>query len=142
MIAKLEALIMALTLFFVGLFYGDEPVKVEFTATTSETMISAGDSFYIDYTCINKGKPFKGFCQDTPIINFVNSETNEIINKYSVEGIFSDCAGHYFLVKTDDAFCGGSLKITFPEDIASGTYDIVLSMYDCVQVFENAIKIK
>ena len=45
MIAKLEALLMALTLFFVGLFYGDEPVKVEFTATTSETIISAGRAF-------------------------------------------------------------------------------------------------
>ena len=141
MIVKLKALLMALTLFFVGLFYGDEPVKVEFTATTSETIISAGDSFYINYTCINKGKPFKGFCQDTPKINFINSETNERA-KYSFDGISSDCAGHYFLVKTDDAFCGGSLKITFPEDIASGTYNIVISMYDCVQTFENAITIK
>ena len=141
MIAKLEALIMALTLFFVGLFYGDEPVKVEFTAVTSETMISAGDSFDIDYTCINKGKPFKGFCKDAPIINFINSETNEKA-KYSFDGISSDCAGHYFLVKTDDAFCGGSLKITFPEDITPGTYDITLSMYDCTQVFEDAITIK
>ena len=34
MIAKLEALLMALTLFFVGLFYGDEPVKVEFNYGT------------------------------------------------------------------------------------------------------------
>ena len=141
MMTKFEALIMALTLFFVGLFYGDEPVKVEFTATTSETAISAGDSFYIDYTCINKGKPFKGFCHDAPFINFVNSDTNEKA-KYSFDGISSDCAGHYFLVKKGDTFCGGSLKITFPEDIASGTYNIVLSMYDCIQVFENAIKIK
>lgn len=139
---SLKALIMALTLFFVGLFYGDEPVKVEFTATTSETIISAGDSFYINYTCINKGKPFKGYCHDTPTINFVNSETNEIINKYSFDGISSDCEGHYFLVKTDAVFCSGSLTITFPKDVASGTYDIILSMYDCVQVFENAITIK
>lgn len=141
MIAKLEALIMALTLFFVGFFYGDEPIKVEFTAATSETVISAGDSFDIEYTCINKGKPFKGFCQDTPIINFVNSETKETI-KYSLEGIFSNCAGHYFLVKKGDTFCGGSFKITLPEDITPGTYDITLSMYDCVQVYENAITVK
>lgn len=141
MIAKLEALIMALTLFFVGLFYGDEPVKVEFTVIASETVISSGDCFDIDYTCINKGKPFKGFCQDTPMINFVHSETNENI-PYSLEGIFSDCAGHYFLVKTDDLFCNGRLTITFPKDVPSGTYDITLSMYDCVQTFENAITIK
>lgn len=142
MIAKLEALIMALTLFFVGLFYGSEPVKVEFTATVSETEVTAEESFRIDYTCINKDKPFKGFCHDTPTINFVNSETNEIINKYSFDGISSDCEGHYFLVKTDDVFCRGSLTITFPKDVAPGIYDITLSMYDCVQTFENSITIK
>lgn len=141
MTTALKSFFMAIILFFVGIFYGGEPVKVEFTATMSETEITVGDSFRIDYTCINKGKPFKGFCKDAPIINFINSETNEKA-KYSFDGISSDCDGHYFLVKTDDAFCGGSLKITFPEDIAPGTYDITLSMYDCTQVFEDAITIK
>lgn len=141
MTTALKSFFMAIILFFVGIFYGGEPVKVEFTATTSEIEISAGDSFEFAYTCINKGKPFKGFCQDTPVINFVNSETNETA-KYSFDGISSDCDGHYFLVKTDDVFCSGGLTITFPEDTSPGTYNIKLSMYDCVQIFENAITIK
>jgi len=141
MTTALKSFFMAIILFFVGIFYGGEPVKVEFTATMSETEITVGDSFRIDYTCINKGKPFKGFCHDKPSIQFINSETNEKA-KYSYDGISSDCDGHYFLVRKDDVFCSGGLTVTFSEDTPTGTYDIVISMYDCVQIFEDVITIK
>lgn len=136
-----KALIMAITLFFVGIFYGNEPVNVEFTVVTTEAEVALEDSFSINYTCINKGKPFKGFCKDEPSIQFINSETNEKA-KYYYDGISSDCDGHYFLVRKDDVFCSGGLTVTFSEDTPTGTYDIVISMYDCTQVFENAITIE
>lgn len=57
-IYKIEAIILAITLFFVGVVYGDEPIEVEFTCDKVTVYEEEGFAL-VEVTAKNVGRPFK-----------------------------------------------------------------------------------
>lgn len=86
---KVEAFFIAVYLFFAGLIYGEEPVKLEFSYDIpSEVYVyEPGDTIEINVTVKNVGRPFeerifRGATNDTVI--YLEKETEKFVADISM----------------------------------------------------------
>ncbi len=138
---KIEALFIAIYLFFAGFIYGDEPVKLEFTYDIpSEIYIyEPGDAVEINLTVKNVGRPFKEstYFSNLLSIKVFNPEDNtDIYNEDAV--ILPDETLWLFNhneVKTFKVVCFIS------DDSTKGMYDLTVN-YKTEETFKNVFEVK
>lgn len=139
---KITAVFFAVYFFFVGLSYGDEPVKIEMTATVSEVeIIPDATYFQVDIDCKNVGRPFQ---EESPVIISINvyKEENGEKKYIDAETVYSPGYTLYAgIYETGDEFSHREIVGIYP-DAEPGVYDMSINMYGCTQVFENAITIE
>lgn len=140
--AKLVAFLMSLYVFFAGIPYGDEPVTVDFTATTNQYEYEAGDDFFVQVEWENIGRPFIGLDNDTANVSFYKEEDG--MKKYIT--IIGNTHCHTMdprqvLIKhgyKDTVFTGGA----FDEETEPGVYNMVVKLYGTSKIYPNAIVVK
>ena len=73
-----KALFMAIYLFFVGLVYGDEPIKIEYSyeIPSQVTVYETGDSVTVNISATNVGRPFEGTKELHKILDVVIYSTD------------------------------------------------------------------
>lgn len=138
---KIEAIILAITLFFVGVIYADQPIEVEFDCELSTYEISAGDPIYVKINCKNVGRPFEG----------EHNHANASISFYKIKNgskeylsasyIVTDEDSQPILVKKSEEFtCGISMQ--FDLDAEPGIYSALVRVYGCEKIYEDVLTIK
>lgn len=141
---KIKAIILAITLFFVGVVYADQPIEVEFDCNipSSEYLYSPGEDVRLNITVTNTGRPFEltKFFEDTEYVGIyqeIDGERHYIYttNKYSLT------AGKSQLVKKGDSKMY-DIHFRIPDDAPTGAYDIFVSFEGNSQVFENYITVE
>ncbi|MBQ7116972.1 MAG: hypothetical protein IJN88_02035 [Clostridia bacterium] len=147
---KIQSVLLSLTLFFVGIMYGDAPIEVEYSVHINNTEISVGDTFEwpegeksitVYCSCKNVGRPFEGSDLYDPNVGFyryVNGE-KEYLDFWSIS---VDAIPQPILIKNGDTFNIFRSFIINPDDVPeAGVYNMEVSVYGCKQVFENVLKI-
>lgn len=139
---KITAVFFAVYFFFVGLSYGDEPVKIEMTATVSEVEIIPDATFFqVDIECKNVGRPFQ---KESPVLIGIDVYREENGKKQYIdaEQVYPDGYTPYAgIYETGDEFSHREMVGIYP-DAEPGVYDMSINMYGYTQVFEDAIIIK
>ena len=148
---RIQALLLSILLFFVGLIYGDKPIEIDYTVEINGTEISAGDSFEwpegersirVYCHCENVGRPFEGEDIYSPNVGFyryVNGE-KEYLDFWSVS---VDAVPQPVLVKGEETFTVFEYFEINPDDKPEpGAYSMEVSVYGCEKVFENVLVIK
>ena len=138
---KIEALFIAIYLFFAGFIYGDEPVKLEFTYDIpSEIYVyESGDKFEFEITVRNTGRPFKGlpissnagieiYCEN-------NGERNVIFRPWNEPYTSTE-----MLIKKGYS---ETIKIGFflPDEIPEGSYSVDILYNGIMNTFENIFEV-
>lgn len=145
---KIEALFIAVYLFFAGFIYGDEPVKLEFSYDIpSEVYVyEPGDSVEINVTVKNVGRPFEeriyyGATDYTVI--YLNTDEEKIVRDPRTVGRPDAYAYRIFKhgkTETNEIF------FTIPEDAQTGVYNMkAIYRGYCgshSQIFENVFEVK
>ncbi|MBE6775959.1 MAG: hypothetical protein E7543_07210 [Ruminococcaceae bacterium] len=149
---RIQALLLSIILFFVGLIYGDKPIEIDYTVEINGTEISAGESIelpkgeaiIVACFCENVGRPFEGKSLYHAKTDFYKIENGEkkYISYYG--GIGLDEESQPILIKSGEKFSVGNASYFEPEVEAPepGAYTVEVSVYGCKQVFENALIIK
>ena len=149
---KIQALILSIVLFFVGLIYGDKPIEIEYTVEINGTEISAGDcvevaageDIIVSCFCENVGRPFEGTSIYSAKSNFYKIENGEKEYLTTYSGIGLGEEPQPILIKNGDKFYAGDGNY-FEPDVANpepGVYTMEVSVYGCEKVFENVLVIK
>lgn len=144
MLDKIIAFFMAAYLFFAGIPYGNEPIKVEFEyeIPSQVTIYEPGDHVYIVITVTNVGRPFIG---KKLFHHSVDEYVYQVIDGKKV-GLSS---WHYItadepkpaIIKhgyTNDVVC----TFQIADDAVPGIYSLQVSCGGCSQVFENVLEVK
>ena len=143
MILKLEAFFIAIYLFFAGIVYGDEPVKLEFSydIPSDVYIYEPGDKFELDITVKNVGRPFKG---GLPMNNSTGIEIYQELGeeKYT---LFRPWKETYIaadtLVKKDYT---ETINTSFflPKETPEGYYSVDIAYNGVIFTFENVFEVK
>ncbi|MBQ9912914.1 MAG: hypothetical protein IJO73_01660 [Clostridia bacterium] len=148
---RIQALILSIVLFFVGLIYGDKPIEIDYTVKIDGTEISAGDTFEwpegeksirVYCSCENVGRPFEGATFYEPHISFYKyvNEKKVYLDFWSVS---VDAVSQPTLIKKGETFDTSSYFEINPDNKPEpGAYTVEVSVYGCKQIFENALIIK
>lgn len=155
MMTKINALIIAIYLFFAGFIYGDEPVKVEFDCEFSRTEFSCPEEFGFTLTIKGKnvGRPFEGdkpYYVDVSVYRVVNGEkrylrwegtwddglSRRVLIKHGEELEFITKPGSWYAVGYD--FTSGDPT----RGIEPGIYSVEVRVYGCEKVYENILMIR
>ncbi len=145
---KIQALLLSIILFFVGLIYGDKPVEIDYTVSINGTEISAGDNFdlsdrkslVVSYLCENKGRPFEGIDIYSGMVGFYKFKDGE--KKYlSVSYIGVDAEPRPILIKRGEKF-NVSSYLNLNPDAEPGVYSMEVNIYGCEQIYENVLTVK
>ena len=144
MIVKLKALLMALTLFFVGLFYGDAPINIKFTCEIPSTVYeyNIGDTVEIHATIENVGRPFKAVKANAIDIAVYTVTDSEIVTPYEEE-ILDELPWE----RTEELIQKGfksdaEFVFTIKENAPKGDYIVRVSAFGVTETFEGLITIK
>lgn len=151
MIYKIEAFILAITLFFVGVVYGDKPIEVEFECEFSNyEIIPEEQTLDIVIKCKNVGRPFEGSEPHDVNVSIYKIVDGKKVYLRNVSG--SDHGEPQpVLVKKDESF---TIRTEFsiathPNDlppgmteVEPGVYSTAISVYGCEKVYENILIIK
>ncbi|MBQ3137642.1 MAG: hypothetical protein IJB74_09205 [Clostridia bacterium] len=151
MIYKIQAILLSIVLFFVGLIYGDKPIEIDYIVKIDDTEISAGDTFEwpegeksirVYCSCENVGRPFEGENIYTPNISFyryVNGK-KEYLDFWTTT---VDAEPQPILIKKGDIFNVFEYFEINPDNKPKpGAYTMEVSVYGCKQIFENVLIIK
>lgn len=140
-INKIEALILALTLFFVGLVYGDKPIEVEFDCELSTYEISTDEFGRIHLDCVNVGRPFEGVEPFHANFKFFKIENGKKVYVRYEGSITVDSEPRAVLVKSGEEF-GYNQIFLFPEGTEPGVYSLEVEVYGCEKIYEDVLTIK
>ncbi len=140
-IYKIEAIILAITLFFVGVVYGDEPIEVEFTCELSTYEISTDEVGRIKLDCVNVGRPFEGEEPFHAGFNFFKVENGKKVYVRCEGMITNDSEPRAVLVESGEEF-GYRQKFIFPEGTEPGVYSLEVKVYGCKKVYEDILTVK
>lgn len=138
---KIEAIILAITLFFVGVVYADQPIEVDFDCELSTYEISTDEVGRIHLDCVNVGRPFEGEEPFHASFEFFRIENGKKIYARYEGSITNDSEPRAVLVKSDDTF-GYSQKFIFPKDTDPGVYSLEVEVYGCEKIYEDILTIK
>ena len=143
-VINFKALFMAIYLFFVGLVYGDEPIKIEYSYEIPSlvTMYEAGDSVKIDISVTNVGRPFKGTKELHKILDVVIYSTDGyvIYNRdwYPTE----DSETKYEIIK-QGMFGEQTYTARITDEAPKGFYNMSVKYYGADKyIFENVFEVK
>lgn len=139
-----KALFMAIYLFFVGLIYGDEPIKLEYSydIPSQVTVYEAGDSVKIDISVTNVGRPFKGTKELHKILDVVIYSTDGyvIYNRdwYPTE----DSETKYEIIKKG-LFAEKKYSVRITNETPKGSYNMSVKYCGAEEhIFENIFEVK
>ncbi len=138
---KIQAIILAITLFFVGVVYADQPIEVEFDCELSNYIVSPGDCIDISINCKNTGRPFEGEHnhQETSV-SFYKIE-NGTAKYLSMLYYFVPEEPQPILIKTSEEFsCRKTMQ--FNLDAEPGVYSVLVRVYGCEKIYEDVLTIK
>ncbi len=147
---KIQSVLLSLTLFFVGIMYGDAPIEVDYSVRIDGTEISVGDTFEwpegersitVYCSCENIGRPFEGNDIYEPAVGFYRYVNGKKVY-LDFWNISVDAIPQPILVKKGETFDIFDRFIINPDDEPEpGVYTMEVSVYGCKQVFENVLKI-
>lgn len=145
MMTKINALIMAIYLFFAGFIYGDEPIKVEFDCEISQYEFASPEEFGLGVTVSGKniGRPFEGTKPFEPSVAVYREENGEIIILKTTTTIDLG-EPQPILVKNGDTFYGHSYceyQPYFADEYKPGVYSVAVWAYGCRKVYKDIITI-
>ncbi len=143
---KIQALFMAIYLFFAGFIYGDEPVKLEFSydIPSGVYVYEQGDTVEINVTVKNVGRPFDNRISfyDTEDICIYNANDEEQKDIYSADMSKTDALKFWiFKSRTDKTY---NVVFCIPEKPDKGMYNMTVRYRDLVEsvTFENVFEVK
>lgn len=139
---KLIAFLMSLYVFFAGIPYGDEPVTVDFTATTDKYEYQLGEKIIVDIEGENVGRPFIGEKRGyNPNVSF-SKETDGKKVVLKTSGEYCPAESVFGIIKHGEKFhyYGSDEWIAFESE--TGVYNMKVTVYGCTKVYENAIVVK
>ncbi|MDD6012722.1 MAG: hypothetical protein PUC33_07740 [Oscillospiraceae bacterium] len=142
--AKLVAFLMSLYVFFAGIPYGDEPVKIDFNIKPDAYVYEAGDHYSVEIEWTNVGRPFIGTksSHTGPTVWIYKNVDGELTYVPTITSdVTNDDAAVEYIVKhgyTETQWDGGR----FYDDMEPGVYTIIVRFYDCSKTFEDIITIK
>ncbi len=148
---KIQALLLSIVLFFVGLIYGDKPVEIDYTVKINGIEILSGDnvelpegetSIIVSCHCKNVGRPFEGETFDEPAVGFYKYENGE--KEYlDLWGISVDMVSQPTLIKSEEIFdLSAYFTINPDEKPEPGIYNMEVNVYGCEQIYENVLTVK
>ena len=145
-VINFKALFMAIYLFFVGLVYGDEPIRIEYSyeIPSQVTMYEAGDSVKIDISVTNVGRPFKGFdsfYDSIEIEAFCYDNDSSIIVYDSKKMPSNNIIPNEIILKTGHTDFRGFMFF-IPVDAPEKVYNIKVEYYGKEYTFENVFEVK
>lgn len=153
--STITAVLIAISLFFTGIIYGDAPVEMKITYDIPSQIYEyeAGDEVEIKIIEENVGRSFKAKIEADygfEDIQLYSSETNSFIyGKPSDSGITLPGFRDQYVKKGDKRET--VIKVTIPEWADKGEYNLKVRLrflpYDCeldndIVVFENVITVK
>ncbi len=140
-IYKIEAIILAITLFFVGIVYGNQPIEVEIDCEFSTYEVSSGDTIDVKINCKNTGRPFEGEHNHGKVnVSFYKIDNGT--KKYlSMLYYFEPEDPQPILIKTSEEFsCWQTMQ--FHLEAEPGVYSALVRAYGCEKVYEDILTIK
>lgn len=145
MMTKINALIMAIYLFFAGFIYGDEPIKVDFDCEFSQYEFACPEEFSlrVSVKCKNVGRPFEGKDPFEALVAVYREENGKmiILNTLSIIDM-EECRP--ILVKKGDTFYGDCIYEYHPyfaDEYKPGVYSVAVWVYGCKKVYKDIITI-
>ncbi len=148
MLSKIQALLLSIVLFFVGLIYGDTPVEIDYTVSINGTDIVAGDNveipvgrnLYVFCYCENTSRPFEGTdLHNNAHVSFYKYENGKKVY-LSRSGISVDAVPRPILIKGGEKFREDYHSLINP-DAEPGVYTMEVSVFGCTQIYENVITV-
>ncbi len=148
---RIQALLLSIVLFFVGLIYGDKPVEIDYTVKINSTEISEGDTFEwvegensirVYCFCKNVGRPFEGEDIYTPNVSFYRYVNGEKVY-LDFWMVAVDAEPQPILIKKGEIFnIFEYFEINPDNEPEPGIYTMEVSVYGCKKVFEDVLVIK
>lgn len=159
--SKLTAFILAFYLFFSGLIYGNESVKVEILESpfddgpiicevphhpggvfneNGKTVTYYNTTVNWAFKCKNTGRPIKG--ESHYEINYSLRSTRPDTPPIRVLTVSDDTMGHDVLIRHNETVCMYAYFVV-PADTPAGVWSVVVNVYGSPEVvYENAFIIK
>lgn len=134
-LSKLQAFLMAAYIFIAGLAYGNEPIKVDFTAATE---VTAENVCRVTAEVTNIGRPFKGTSKDSVSVRFYKIVDGEKVYTYDYDVMVTDDIAQDVLVKHGDVRTMGT-NFYFRDTCEPGEYIVEVSVEHCDKVYTDTI---
>ncbi|MBQ7294873.1 MAG: hypothetical protein IJW86_01640 [Clostridia bacterium] len=145
-----ETIMVAISLFFAGILYGDAPVNMKFTCEVPSQVYEyeAGDTIELMITSENVGRPFMGLIKvHAPMVSVsvcLNDVTGVEIynNNFNQDSeIGNDEADREVFIEKGYTY-EKNYTFTIPEDAPKGEYNVSVSQFGYSEVFEGLITVK
>ncbi len=131
---------MAVTLFFLGLPYGNEPIKVDYTVDIEVFRVEGTDfdGCRVDVEEINLGRPYKGSSGDEANISFyrIVDGKKQYLNGY---GYHENILPHDIIIKHGEVRELGNTYYFDDGTYDPGEYIVEVSVEHCDKVYTDTI---
>lgn len=139
-----KALFMAIYLFFVGLVYGDEPIKIEYSyeIPSQVTVYETGDSVTVNISATNVGRPFEGTKELHKILDVVIYSTDGYVMYNRAWYPTDDSQTKYEIIKKG-LFSEETYLVWIKDEAPKGFYNMSVKYYGADEyIFENVFEVK
>ena len=149
--AKLVAFLMSLYVFLAGIPYGDEPVKVDFTATPEKYEYEIGERIRVYIEGENVGRPFIGEknikSDGSPLyyarVSFFREvDGREVYLVFDTDIFLDHSVPSTGLIKHGEEIKINHRTLEIDDRTDPGVYNMKVTVYGCTEIYENAIVVK